>query len=313
MRAHFCLVTLVVFHVEHNQANIKPFTIFPHMKKTFFIILSLAVYSLALDCVNLATFGQINTLPNARPDSASTYTLIRTLVGEELIETFVPRYNTRKIVWNGNTLEKTINYEGSDIDSLKVKSTVSQSITIERDGDKIYAIYGGEGSKYADTTYISQDSSYGSSSTRGYKNGSSYETSRVEKRVVRNDSLFVLKSFFESGSDYFSRGYDGYLITHDPDNKDQCIEKIYHFNDDDSMDVKDNILSIYTIEETDNGFVTTRKMVNDSTIYKVFYVYNEMTTSIHHKVRPAVNYKNAKHFDLLGRPANSKYIIKVNR
>ena len=79
------------------------------------------------------------------------------------------------------------------------------------------------------------------------------------------------------------------------------------------MDVKDNILSIYTIEETDNGFVTTRKMVNDSTIYKVFYVYNEMTTSIHHKVRPAVNYKNAKHFDLLGRPANSKYIIKVNR
>lgn len=280
------------------------------MKKTFLIILSFAIYSLALDCINLATFGQINTLPNARPDSASTYTLTRSLVGEELIETYVPNYNTRKIIWNGNTLEKTINYEGSDIDSLKVKSTVLQSITIEQDGDKIYAVYNAEETKYADTNYVSQDSSYSSYSTRGYKNGSSYETSRIEKRVIRNDSLFVIKSFSEHGSDYFARGYDGYLIIHDPDNKNQCIEKMYQFDDDDTMEVEDSILSIYTIDETDNGFVTTRKMVNDSTIYKVFYVYNDTTTLNLRKVRPAINYKNARHFDLLGRPAQGKYTVE---
>jgi hypothetical protein len=34
------------------------------------------------------------------------------------------------------------------------------------------------------------------------------------------------------------------------------------------------------------------------------------TDAILHKVRPAVNYKNARHFDLLGRPAQGKYTVE---
>ena len=37
------------------------------------------------------------------------------------------------------------------------------------------------------------------------------------------------------------------------------------------------------------------------------------STSIHRKIRPAIIPEKGKMFDLLGRPAKSEHIIKVNR
>jgi hypothetical protein len=63
------------------------------------------------------------------------------------------------------------------------------------------------------------------------------------------------------------------------------------------------------ITNTENGFVVSAS----NTDQKIFFVYINSTTSIHSKNRPAYIPEKAKHFDLLGRPANSKYIMKVSR
>ena len=65
------------------------------------------------------------------------------------------------------------------------------------------------------------------------------------------------------------------------------------------------------MQETENGFVVIQKKANNDTI-KTFYVNREIekTTSIKRKVHPTFDYKNAKHFDLLGRPAQGKYTVE---
>ena len=60
---------------------------------------------------------------------------------------------------------------------------------------------------------------------------------------------------------------------------------------------------------TENGFVVSAS----NTDQKIFFVYTNSTTSFLRKNRPAYIPEKAKHFDLLGRPANSKYIMKVSR
>lgn len=286
-----------------------------NMKKIPFIILSLTVYSLALDCINLATYGMIYTLPNTRPDSTITNSTkkIVTVVGEERIETTTPYYLTRKIIWDGNTVKYTLQYSGSNIDSLENTSTIRKTITVEQDGDEISAKSNDEDYKSEEINYIGKDSSYASSTTNGYKNGSYYRSSTTEIRSIRNDTLFIRKSSSESSDNSFSGGSNNYIIIRDPDNKNQCIEKTYRINDDGTMSVNDKIISVHTIEKTANGFVTTQKYVSDSSSYKVFYVYNQNTTSLKKNIHSIFVPKNIQLFDLLGRPANSKHIIKVNR
>lgn len=281
------------------------------MKKTLLIILSLTVYSLALDCINLATFGTINTLPNARPDSSFNATIRRYIYanGDTIDE---PYYYSSKTFWNGNSIEKKVQYEGSSLDSLKIKSTVIPSITIQKDGDEIFTKSKTESFESEEITYISKDSSYSSSSLKGYKNGSYYTSSDTERRYIRNDTLFISTNFTESGGNSFSGGHNNYFIVHDPENKDQCIEKMYYINDDETISVKDKILDIFTIEKTDNGFVVIRKSSDNSSTDKIFYINKDIenTTSIKRKIRPTFDYKKVKHFDLLGRPAQGKYTVE---
>ena len=280
------------------------------MKKILYTILFFTVYSLALDCINLATSGTINTLPNARPDSSFNSTIRHYIYanGDSIDE---PYYYSSKILWIGDSAKKTVQYEGSSIDSLKRTSTTSQSITIQQEDNKIFAHYGNDDVKYYDTTYIDRDSSYYSVTRKGYKNGSYYTSTDTERKYIQNDTLFIKINFYESGSNSFGGGYNYYLIVHDPENENQCIEKRFTINDDESLSVKDNILNIFTIEETENGFVVIQKKANNDTI-KTFYVNREIeeTTSIKRKIRPALNYKKAKHFDLLGRPAQGKYTVE---
>ena len=310
----FCFTRLIRFHVKHFQqsqteeaSNILLF--FPNMKKTLFIILFLTVYSLALNCINLATYGMIYTLPNARPDSSFTDTLRKSVIVEERKEITIPYYMSKKIIWNGNTIEKIVDYDGNNIDSLKTSKISNKAITIQQDGDEISI-----NSNIEEITYISKDSSYHTFSDNGYKNGSYYRSKNTETRFIRNDTLFIKNYFSETSDKSGTYITDRYFIVHDPDNKDQCIEKKYYINEDKTISVSDKIRNVYTIEETANGFVTTRKSLSSSSSYKVFYVYNnESTISLKKNIHPTIIPKGIQLFDLLGRPANSKHIIKVNR
>lgn len=282
------------------------------MKKILYTILFFTVYSLALDCINLATYGTIYTLPDARPDSTFIYSIQHSIAanGDTIDE---PYYYTTKTIWNGNVVEKRVNYEGSSIDSLEVKSTIISEITVQQDSDGIFYKISSDGSKTEERTYLNKDSSYISTSKKGYQTGEYYTSTNTEERFIQNDTLFIHKTYTTSSSTSFSIRHNHYLIIHDPDNKNQCIEKDYSINDDGTKSVKDEIQRIFTIEETVNGFMITTRAANSSIPTKSFYVYNEKPTSIHRKIRPTVIPEKAKHFDLLGRPANSKYIIKVNR
>lgn len=293
---------------EVSKHNYKIFIIFLPMKKALLTILSLTVFSLALDCINLATYGTIYTLPNARPDSTFSSTMRHSIYanGDTIDE---PYYYTTKTIWNGNAIEQKVNYEGSKLDSLEVKSTSTPAITVQQDDDEIFYKISSDGSKTEERTYIKKDSSYTSTSKRGYEAGESYTSTNTEERFIRDDTLFIHKSYSTSSSTSFSLRINHYLIIHDPDNKNQCIEKNYSINDDGTKSVKDEIQRIFTIEETANGFMITTKTPNSSTPTKSFYVYNENTTSIKRKIRQAIIPEKAKHFDLLGRPAQGKYTM----
>lgn len=282
------------------------------MKKILYTILFFTVYSLALDCINLATYGTIYTLPDARPDSTFRYSIQHSIAanGDTIDE---PYYYTTKTIWNGNVVEKRVNYEGSSIDSLEVKSTIISEITVQQDSDGIFYKISSDGSKTEERTYLNKDSSYISTSKKGYQAGEYYTSTNTEERFIQNDTLFIHKTYTTSSSTSFSIRHNHYLIVHDPDNKNQCIEKDYSINDDGTKSVKDEIQRIFTIEETANGFMITTRAANSSIPTKSFYVYNEKPTSIQRKVRPAYIPEKAKHFDLLGRPANKKYIMSVPR
>ena len=103
------------------------------------------------------------------------------------------------------------------------------------------------------------------------------------------------------------------IITPDANNENICNVTVYEYPKNDStFQNLENIIDEYqdTITNTENGFIVSFSN-NDA---KWFYVLaSEPTTSIRRKIRPAIILEKPKKFDLLGRPAKSEHIIKVNR
>ena len=282
------------------------------MKKALFTILFLTIYSLALDCINLATYGPIYTLPNARPDSTFNMSMQSTIDanGDTIKE---PYYYTSKTIWNGDVAEKRITYEGSNLDSLEVKTTNTLGISVQQDGDEIFYLESSDELKTEERTSTIKDSSWISNSRKGYEAGEYYTSANSVHRFIQEDTLFIRKTYTTSTSGTFSRRTYYYFIIHDPDNKDQCIEKSYSINDDGTISVDDEIQRMFTIEETADGFAIATKTPN-TTPTQYFYVYNEKkTTSIRRKVHPAIIPEKSKKFDLLGRPAKGRYTVEFLR
>ncbi|SMP57974.1 hypothetical protein [Fibrobacter sp. UWB10] len=126
---------------------------------------------------------------------------------------------------------------------------------------------------------------------------------------LHNDTLYIDEKWITDGTPYT---FMNFTITPDSKNANICNMTGYTIEKQDDQQIKSikDTFQIFT-ETTETGFIASYS----NTDTKLFFVKvgPNSSTSIHRKVRPTVNYKNAKHFDLLGRPANSKYIIKVNR
>ena len=114
--------------------------------------------------------------------------------------------------------------------------------------------------------------------------------------VLRNDTLFrpsddeiIVMDENDTNTCYVKNKYDNYAV-------------IWYRYELSSQNDKVVLSKTYIEEELDNKLM----------IY-FFTPRNTSTTSILHKKHPAYIPEKAKHFDLLGRPANSKYIISVPR
>ena len=133
---------------------------------------------------------------------------------------------------------------------------------------------------------------------------------------LEGDSLYYKNYIFEDGAktvDDYQSVYikndtlytaDGNIIINDPENENKCIAQ-YYYSEVSSW----GTWMTYEYETKGDTLIQTR---DRGKILRTFYVpvKSQGTTSIKRKIRPAVDYKNAKHFDLLGRPAQGKYTVK---
>ena len=125
--------------------------------------------------------------------------------------------------------------------------------------------------------------------------------SDITTLVLCNDTLYENRKSTNEYDDIKS-----IVTAPDPDNENVC-------------NISETITTSYgqsntttyqeIITNTENGFVVSAS----NTDQKIFFVYINSTTSFLRKKRPAFTPEKAKHFDLLGRPANKKYIMSVPR
>lgn len=119
--------------------------------------------------------------------------------------------------------------------------------------------------------------------------------------VLRNDTLYENRKSTNEYDDIKS-----VITTPDPSDENVCNiseTKTTYYGQSNTTTYQEIITNI------ENGFVVSAS----NTDQKIFFVYTNSTTSILHKKHPAYIPEKAKHFDLLGRPANKKYIMSVPR
>ena len=133
---------------------------------------------------------------------------------------------------------------------------------------------------------------------------------------LHNDTLYQEKMNLDGtpyeNSDETPRIYENTLLTPSPENENICnaIDYTLKKQGDTYTKTFDKAHQEF-IETTEAGFTVSYSNYDT----KAFFVKVDpnSSTSILRKKHPAYIPEKAKHFDLLGRPANSKYIIKVNR
>lgn len=296
VQAHFCLVTLVVFHVEHNQANIKPFTIFSYMKKLILILSFIALNVHAVNCLEFLRsayleFGMNN---NYRPDSSYAPSFVDE--GKIYYSSFKYHYTDNSldsiVKCNSRGICDTYNYKQT---KETTESTIKLTSTnLNYDQSDVSILFLGKDSTYK---YI-----------YGLDSGKPDSLEIVNSIFLRNDTLYD-ERWYSDGTPY---NFGSHIRTPDPENENTCNTTNYTLEKNGDTYVK-SITETYQelIETTETGF--TLSYSNNNTKYFFVKVGPNSTTAILHKKHPAYIPEKAKHFDLLGRPANSKYIIKINR
>jgi len=154
--------------------------------------------------------------------------------------------------------------------------------------------------------FIGKDSAY--KYIYGLDSGKPDSLEIVNSIFLRNDTLYDEK-WYSDGTPY---SFGSYIRTPDPENENTCNTTNYKLEKKGDTYVKSIIKSYQEfIETTETGF--TLSYSNDDTKNFFVRVDSNSTTSILRKKKPAFILKNTKHFDLLGRPANKKYIMSVPR
>ena len=109
------------------------------------------------------------------------------------------------------------------------------------------------------------------------------------------------------GNDTLFRRSESEIIVNDEKDTNTCYVK-------DSRDDYATTWYRYDTEVKNDRVIVSKTYIEDGLDHKVmtYFMFRRKagTDAILHKVRPAVNYKNARHFDLLGRPAQGKYTVE---
>ena len=103
-------------------------------------------------------------------------------------------------------------------------------------------------------------------------------------------------------NDTLHRDHGEEIIVKDADNENKCYDK----------DRDNNVWMTYEYETRGDTLIQKRTHQDGDKVLITFMVPvdSNSTTSIQRKIRPAIIPEKAKHFDLLGRPAQGKYTIE---
>ena len=255
------------------------------MKKFFLILSLLAMNAFAVNCRDMiqASFSA---------NSSNVY-----LADSAYIENYgsdFTYYASMKYHYTGNNLDSIVRC----VELEDNCSTIHQKTIQETSEENIRTTtYYNDQIIQEETYFIGMDSSL----TYVYSPAISDEPKVDYIRIVylRNDTLY--REAWDLPENTLQKEQSSF-ITPDPNDENTCVITSYDSPSSTTQQI---------ITNTENGFVVSNKNSEE----KMFYIMvnPNSTTSILRKNRPTFIPEKAKHFDLLGRPANSKYIIKVNR
>ena len=274
-------IYLYIFIAEVKDPTF--YTIFPHMKKLILILSILAINAFAIDCR-----GYMNYFVNhASIYDFSEYRIDSAYIANESIDLIY--YSPLKYHYTENNLDSLVRCVGEkcwtfemNISKEKTDSSTKVSISFEKD-------------------QISNDIILfnGKDSAVSYNYSDDKEKPGVIVSIgtlfLHNDSLYESWEDPDDISDKRST-----ITTPDPNDENVClVTKIV------SPAFESPKTETYqeTIINTENGFVLSASNTEE----KKFFVFtNESTTSLNRKILPAMDHKNAPHFDLLGRSIKNK-------
>ena len=272
---------------NHQSRFLKSFSIFSHMKKLILILSILALNVFAETCRDYIRYlfnGDMSD--NFRMDS---------IYAVSFIDDKDTSYYTAKYFYTDNKLDSTISCGSYGCKTVKYKQTIDKTdstiklthldLTYDNREEHVILL-----DKDSSTTYV-----------YGLDSGKPDSLEIISYRSLHNDTLHY-NNWFAEGRPYT---FGNQIYAPDPNDENICNYTIYN-----SEYESENGTYQLIITNTENGFQLFHTQYNQS----AFFIYtNNSTTSFQHKIRPTIIPEKAKHFDLLGRPANSKYIIKVNR
>lgn len=257
------------------------------MKKVILILSILALNTFAANCLDY-----IHYLFNGE---TSDIFHLDSVYGVSFIDDKDTSYSTVKYFYTDNKLDSTIKCGSYGCETNKYKQTIEKTdstikvthLDLTYGDRKEYVIFP---DKDSSITFI-----------YGLDSGKPDSLEIISYNPLRNDTLYNDRWFAE-GRPY---NFGNEKFAPDPNDENICNMTIYN-----SGYKSENGTYQLIITNTENGFKVFNTQYNQS----AFFIYtNNFTTPILRKNRSTFIPKKAKHFDLLGRPANKKYIISVPR
>lgn len=257
------------------------------MKKAILILSILALNAFAANCLDYIHYlfnGEISNIFH-----------LDSVYGVSFIDDTDTSYSTVKYFYTDNKLDSTITCGSYGCKTNKYKQTIEKTdstikvthLDLTYGDRKEYVIFP---DKDSSITFI-----------YGLDSGKPDSLEIISYNPLRNDTLYNDRWFAE-GRPY---NFGNEKFAPDPNDENICNMTIYN-----SGYKSENGTYQLIITNTENGFKVFNTQYNQS----AFFIYtNNSTTAILHKKHPAYIPEKAKHFDLLGRPANKKYIMSVPR
>lgn len=267
------------------------------MKKLILILSFVALNVHAANCLDFSRSAYLEYGLNNNYRMDSTYSV-------SLVDDGKIYYSSSKYYYTNNNLDSIVEcYTNGTCNTQKLKqtrtttdSTIELTITDLHYGDSEVRVF-----------VLGKDSAY--KYIYGLDSGNPDSLEMIIHFFLHNDTLYIDEKWITDGTPYT---FMNYTITPDSKNANICNMTGYTIEKQDNQQIKSitDTFQIFT-ETTETGFIASYS----NTDTKLFFakVGPNSTTSILRKNKPAFIPEKAKHFDLLGRPANKKYIISVPR